>query len=337
MQGLFAIDGGFELLGRDAAIGSRRHLDAAAILALEDFSRRYYELLRSPHAAAGLLALGRDLCGWLDGNGGALNTFLQRAERPLQFEVCAANSYPSSAEWSLLRAPWEVLADQQGFLAGDAGLGFSPVRRLGRQNAPPALDRHRLGVVFMAASPRGARELDYEREEAAIMAAVGSTRLDLLVEESGNPQELGDRLTEYEGMQALHLSCHGHNAWRPSGKPSVAPKPVLMLEDTEGEELATDAGELIGALRSHRPRLVFLSACLTAAAAGDAKGGGLPDDKEASTGCGPGLPIRWRKLWSARACLRFWAGTARWRTERRRRLRRSSMTGWRAGRTLRAR
>src|SRR5258706_5185560 len=80
--------------------------------------------------------------------------------------------------------------------------------------------RHRLStsialaLVFMAASPRGARELDYEGEETAIMAAVGSTKLDLLVEESGNPRGLGERLTEYAAMQALHLSCHGHNAWR---------------------------------------------------------------------------------------------------------------------------
>ena len=161
------------------------------------------------------------LHGWLDGDGGQLNALLQRAERPLRFEVCAANRYPSPAEWALLRAPWELLADQQGFLAGDVGLGFSPVRRLGRQGASPAPDKHRLGLVFMAASPRGARELDYEAEETALMTAVGSTKLDLLVEESGNAEELGDRLTEYEAVQALHLSCYGQNAWRPSSQPSA--------------------------------------------------------------------------------------------------------------------
>src|SRR5215471_5765164 len=131
----------------------------------------------------------------------------------------------------------------------------------------------------MAASPRGAVELDYEAEETAIMAAVGSTKLDLLVEESGNPDELGERLTEYAAMQALHLSCHGHNAWRPSGKPNDKPKPVLLLESVEGEELPTGADQLIGALQAHRPRLVFLSACLTAAAGGE-KRGGLPGDKD---------------------------------------------------------
>ena len=259
MLGIFAFDGGFELICGEAAVGARRHLDAAAVSVLDRFSRRYYELLQSSNPAAGLLALGRELHGWLDGDGGQLTALLQQSERPLRFEVCAANRYPSGAEWALLRAPWELLADQQGFLAGDVGLGFSPVRRLGRPVAPPALDKHRLGLVFMAASPRGARELDYEAEETAIMSAVGSTKLDLLVEESGNAEELGDRLTDYEAMQALHLSCHGQNAWRPSNQPRVNPKPVLLLEDAEGEERPTDAGELITALRVHPPRLVFLS------------------------------------------------------------------------------
>src|SRR4051812_49397499 len=125
MLGIFAVDGAFELICGEAAVGGRRHLDAAAVLALETFSRRYYELLQSSNAAAGLLALGRDLLGWLDGDGGQLNALLQQADRPLRFEVCAANRYPSAAEWALLRAPWELLADQHGFLAGDVGLGFS--------------------------------------------------------------------------------------------------------------------------------------------------------------------------------------------------------------------
>src|SRR5262249_61033541 len=131
----------------------------------------------------------------------------------------AANRYPSAGEWALLRAPWELLADKQGFLAGDVGLGFSPVRRLGRRVPAPALDKHRLGLVFMAASPRGALELDYEAEETAIMAAVGATKLDLLVEESGNPDELGERLAEYSAMEALHLSLHCHNARQPARQP----------------------------------------------------------------------------------------------------------------------
>src|SRR5262249_55635107 len=196
MNGILAIDDGFEVMCRDAAPGLRRHLDMDAVSALEGFSRRYSELLNgqglnSSHAAAGFLALGRELYGWLDGDGGRLSALLQRADHPLRFEVCAANRYPSAAEWALLRAPWELLADKQGFLAGDVGLGFSPVRRLGRQVPAPALDRHRLGLVFMAASPRGARELDYEAEGTAIMAAGGGTQPELPGGGRGSPGELG--------------------------------------------------------------------------------------------------------------------------------------------------
>ena len=66
----------------------------------------------------------------------------------------------------------------------------------------------------MAASPQGVSELDYEAEEAAILDAVGNTHLDLLVDESGEAAVLGRRLAEVGGLPVLHLSCHGHHAWR---------------------------------------------------------------------------------------------------------------------------
>ena len=52
--------------------------------------------------------------------------------------------------------------------------------------------------------------------------------------------------------------------------------------------MPTGADQLIGALRAHRPRLVFLSACLTAAA-GEASRGGLPGEKESSAGLRGGV------------------------------------------------
>src|SRR5262245_19248209 len=133
MTGLLASDDSFEVLSGDTVVGNRRRLDADVVAKLQAFGQRYYDLLKLASPAAGLLALGRDLYAWLDGEAGALHALLQQAPRPLRFEVCAVNRYPSPAEWALLRAPWELLADGQGFLAGDVTLGFSPVRRLGRQ------------------------------------------------------------------------------------------------------------------------------------------------------------------------------------------------------------
>ncbi|BAM92702.1 hypothetical protein S58_67350 [Bradyrhizobium oligotrophicum S58] len=266
MIGIDLAEDGFELVCGDRRIGQRRLLDAETTGQLEAFASRYGELLGRGDPAADLLTLGRELYGFLDGDGGDLAGLINQAlGRALQFEIATPARRPSPAQLAVLRAPWELLADHDGFLAQDVRLGFSPVRRLGLPRPAPALDPYRLGLVFMAASPRGAIELDYEAEESAIMAAVGTTDLDLLVEESGNADELIARLTELPAMQALHLSCHGHQAWRPAGQAAAAPKPVLLLEDETGQEAPTDSDALIGVLRARPPRFVFLSACLTAA------------------------------------------------------------------------
>ncbi|MGJ4953772.1 CHAT domain-containing protein, partial [Bradyrhizobium sp. HKCCYLS20291] len=199
--------------------------------------------------------LGGELFSFLDGSGRDLCHLLDHAHRPVHFEIATQTLRPSEAAVALLRAPWELLARDGVFLASDVPLGFSPLRRLGRRQDPPPLGPHRLGLVFMAAAPRGQHELDYEAEESAIMRAVGSTALDLLVEESGNPDRLAERMVELEAMQALHLGCHGDND----------PEPVLLLEDDAGDELPTKAATLIETLQAQRPQFVFLSACLTAA------------------------------------------------------------------------
>ena len=62
---------------------------------------------------------------------------------------------------------------------------------------------------------------------------------------------------------------------------------MLLLEDDAGDELPTEAGTLIGALSAHRPRFVFLSACLTAASGERACGGHgdkRPEDKPQRSG-----------------------------------------------------
>jgi hypothetical protein len=217
--GIWIDDRCFELLARETSFGGRRQLDEAAVTVLKDFAGRYARIhLRYEAAAA--LALGRDLFRWLDGDSGALKRLRDHAPRPFVFEVRGPRS-PTAEEWTLLRAPFELLADAQGFLAEDARLQFSPVRRLGSAVKAPPLGDRRLGLVFMASSPRRQQELDYEAEESAILAAVPPERIDLVVEESGNPGELGARLADLEQMQALHLSCHGHNE----------SEPVLLLED----------------------------------------------------------------------------------------------------------
>jgi len=132
---------------------------------------------------------------------------------------------------------------------------------LGWAGLRPGLDGFRLGLAFMASSPRGQHELDFEAEEAAILHAVGDSRIDLMVDDTGDPQQLGRRLAEVGGMPVVHLSCHGLHNWRASpGAPGV---PVLMMENDVGGGRPTTAAELVSLLTTG-PRLVFVSACLTA-------------------------------------------------------------------------
>lgn len=263
----------FEVLCGDEEVGPRRDLDNAAVSVLTGFAQRYAALqrLEAEQASAGLLALGRELYAWLEGDAGQLTQLQERASRPFVFEIRGPRT-PTEAQGALLWAPWELLANGKGFLAQDALLNFCPVRRLGRAEAAAPLGDYRLGLAFMASAPRGQQALDYEAEESAILRAVGEGDIDLLVEESGDPEELGRHLKDLVAMSALHLSCHGTSAWRPKEDPDAPPRPVLMMEDAEGNERPTDAAALISELRSAKPRLLFLSACLSAAAGEGAKG-----------------------------------------------------------------
>ena len=258
MRACLSCDSGFLALTHGDFTPPRRPFFDAAPLA--DFGTSY-ALARERNDAAALLDLGRKLGVWLDGGEGWLARLRRTATPPLILEIRATN--PDAQAWAVLHAPWELLADEQGFLAADERLRYAPARRLGTPTPPPKPDDHRLGVAFMASAPRGQRDLDFEAEEAAILSAARQN-LDLFVEESGDPDELGARLVALDpSYPVLHLSCHGHNAWK--GADGKA-RPVLMMEDPEGAEHPVWAEKLIETLGDYKPRLVFLSACLTAAA-----------------------------------------------------------------------
>ncbi|WP_229794648.1 tetratricopeptide repeat protein [Actinoplanes campanulatus] len=260
MTGLVLDAAGFEVLVAGKPVDARRPLEPADIELLQGVAAEYVDAVHSDADDAVFVALGRKLFAWIGGDEVQFRT-------PLVFEVRASAS-PSAAEWAVLRAPWEVLADQHGFLAADELRRFEVVRRLGPPDAAPALDGFRLGLMFMASAPRGQHELDFEAEESAILTAVGDTRVDLVVEDTGDPDQLGQRWADLGGLPVLHLSCHGVNNWRISpDRPGV---PVLMMEDEIGDGQPVTAADLVRRLPV-MPRLMFVSACLTATAA-DADG-----------------------------------------------------------------
>ncbi|WP_416959602.1 CHAT domain-containing protein [Streptomyces sp. Agncl-13] len=231
---------------------------------LNAVASQYVDAVRNGSKNQTLLAVGRELYRWLDGDLGQLTRLLDEASAPLVFEV-RAPAKPSTAAWALLRAPYELLAAPEGeFLAAEKSKLFAVARRLGQPSPAQALDEYRLGVAFMASAPRGQHELDFEAEEMAILNAVGETSLDLVVEDSGNPEHLGLRLSELGGMPVVHLSCHGLHNWRP--EPDAPATPVLLMEDDLGDGRPTSADALVGLL-TPRPLLAFVSACLTATGA----------------------------------------------------------------------
>ncbi|MEJ2117972.1 MAG: CHAT domain-containing protein, partial [Alphaproteobacteria bacterium] len=113
-----------------------------------------------------------------------------------------------------------------------------------------------LAVMFMAAAPRNVEPvLDFEGEEAGILAATDNLPLALTVEESGSADFLKNRLADDGPFEVMHLTCHGE-----IGKDG----PVLALDDEGGDLAFTSAGTLAATLGSEKPGLLFLSACRTA-------------------------------------------------------------------------
>lgn len=272
------------LVCKEVGFSHRRPLKAAELL---DIVGRYAQA-REAHAEgneAALLALGRELYRWLDGKEGWMSELRGRLTPPLILEI-QADMQPDAGARTVLQAPWELLADDDGYLAGDALLRFAPARRLGPAQAVAKPDDYRLGIAFMAAAPEGVEELDYEAEEAAILRTAREG-VDLYVEDSGDPEELGYRLSALETpLPVLHLSCHGHNAWRVNGQL----QPVLMLENPQGDRRPTAAGALLDALGSYKPRLLMLSACLSAAVGVERGTAELVADSLASAFVRAGLP-----------------------------------------------
>ncbi|GGN72132.1 hypothetical protein GCM10010112_40090 [Actinoplanes lobatus] len=265
-MGLALDDTVFEVLLGTERIGPRRPLSADDEALLVAFGDRYLRAVQSNATDDVFLTLGRDLWSWLDGDARQLATLVASAPSPFVFEIRGPKN-PSDRAWPLLRAPFELLAPPDGgFLAENALSRFCVVRRLGDAVTPPAPDGFRLGLAFMASSPSRQHELDFEAEEAAILEAVDATRVDLIVEDTGNPAQLGRRLADLGGLPAVHLSCHGINRWRPD--PDTPPAPALMMEDEVGDDLPTTAAHLVNAM-TKPPRFLFISACLTATPANE--------------------------------------------------------------------
>ncbi len=274
----------FRLKGKDLYLdceeanlhGLSRPFTEADVQRCEAWRKAYRDLiskatLSETESAPALLALGRELRNWLDGEGGWLGQVSPYAAATgtwvVEFSTVLPLTAPAKA---FIDTPWELVADEQGYWAGNLNLRYSPVRRLGGRSEPAAPSEYRLSLVFMAAAPRSQTVLNYEGEEAAILEATGAfggrAKLDLVVEESGNLGLLADCVAREAPVDVLHLSCHGRSE----------PAPELLLESEEGNDDPVGTQHLIAELAGNLPGLLFLSACHSA------RGGAVVDSLAAS-------------------------------------------------------
>ncbi|MFI5021401.1 MAG: tetratricopeptide repeat protein [Alphaproteobacteria bacterium] len=248
----FRLDGNFFDFG-DGATRERRVLSDADWARFADWTGRYHEQGWMPRDEAALLELGRQIHDWLDG----VERWLERLRQVPGSPVIAAfavRARPDEQARRFLEVPWELAADSAGHLAADAAVMWAPLRRVGPRSEPmPPNAKHRLGVMFMAAAPIGAIALDFDAEEAAVLRATERVGLDLVVEDSGNLDELCIAWKDEGSLDALHLSCHG----------AGGEEPALALEGLGGETEVTGLGKLARAFAEQTPRLLFLSACHT--------------------------------------------------------------------------
>jgi tetratricopeptide (TPR) repeat protein len=257
MQARITIVGNDILCGRGAVRAgeeSRIELTGATLARLTGWAERYGRIVRTGDPSP-LLALGLEIFAWLDQGGWASGWIRGTGDRVLEVAVDDPGTEAAAA---LLDLPWETLAREGGFLAADPAQTLVVFRSIGRRaDAAPAQPAHRdLEALFMAAAPRGQRELGFEAEEAAILDATARLPMQLFVEESGCADFLKDRLAQDGPFEAVHLSCHGDIL--------EATGPVLALETPEGDLAPVTPGQLAGVLGERKAPLVFLSACRTA-------------------------------------------------------------------------
>jgi tetratricopeptide (TPR) repeat protein len=230
--------------------GAPRALTKADWARFDDWVKQYHDVSWLPHNQEKLLGLGHQIHEWLDGQERWLENLRDAPDAPVIAEF-AVRAQPDEQARRFLEAPWELAADGNGHLAAQASLMWAPVRRVGRRADPlPPNDKNRLGVMFMAAAPLSIPELDFEAEEAAILRAIERVGLDLVVEDSGNLDELGVAWRQ-GSLDALHVSCHGIGGIYPA----------LALEGMGGELERVGLDRLVAAFSGRLPRLVFLSAC----------------------------------------------------------------------------
>ncbi|AFY34916.1 tetratricopeptide repeat protein [Calothrix sp. PCC 7507] len=240
---------------------------------LKQGERDYYKLLPN------LPGIGQQLFFWLDGDG----RWLSRGIANCRGEglVIAIDT-----DKKLAHLPWEVLHDGEDFLVKRVNPVVLPLRWIEKETEPFSVEARQLRVLFMATDPEDVQpKLEFEQEEARILADTRDFAVDLRVEESGCVSELGKVWSRYfNDFDVFHLTGHA------SIKDEAPYTPYFITETEVGERHETTAAELAEVFRFRFPKLVFLSGCRTGQAADK---GAVPSMAEALIAQGARAVLSW--------------------------------------------
>jgi hypothetical protein len=167
-----------------------------------------------------------------------------------------------SADPAVLNLPWELVE-----LGDGLPLGCDAAWSLRRTSLPMlptgggALDPGPLRIVFVACAPLDLPQLDFEREEDAMLRATSRLAEDVVVyiSDTGTFEELADLIASIR-PHVVHLS--GHGSVDGSGRGSFA------FENERGYSDERAAADLVTHIfRGSSVRCVVLNACETSQAA----------------------------------------------------------------------
>ncbi|MDZ7957068.1 MAG: GUN4 domain-containing protein [Aulosira sp. DedQUE10] len=255
-----------------------RQLPLAEITELiEKVETDYYTRLPEDYAKT-----GQALYNWLDGSDRIFQSAISQHKREGIVLAIAATE-------KLAHLPWEILHDSTDFLLNRRPFPIIPIRWVkdddSKQLTPEDQPANRaLNVLFMATSPlRIEPELDFEAEEAKILAATKRQPLSLIVEESGCLKELGYLVDDYEKsyFDVIHLT--GHATFRDR-------EPRFITETELGEAEYSSAEDIATELQFQLPKLIFLSGCNTGYSS---NAGAVPSMAEALLKQGATAVIGW--------------------------------------------
>jgi GTPase SAR1 family protein len=204
--------------------------------------------------------LGKTLYRWLNGED---DRFLARTIQQVRQKMRSQHLVLAiDTDQRLAHLPWELLHDGTSYLVENCKPTILPVRWKEGSQALTQVGNRPLRVLFMATSPRNLSPvLDFEQEEALILTSTQRqklNKLNIVVEESGNLQELEYLVSEYgesSRFDVFHLN--GHATLTQQG-------PRFYTETEIGEAHLASPEEIWEAL-PYPPRVIFLSGCYTGA------------------------------------------------------------------------